>query len=265
MVIYECTVSGGEGDAATFVWRGGAFHCKHSSNENEIILISNHQSSPENASKSCNNGDIIGRSVTVKNTSYGINYTSQLYVSLTSDLVNSWIECVYDSGFNESLVGSLNITAGIYIMLMYVNFAIVIVQKTSYHVQNIMALRFVWLEINLTMAYHSPSELCPVPTEYNISWITDCPESRLFFNWRQAISHCSPLGYFVTTLNCGSCPNTTTHNNITCTNPPTDGSTCNITIRAEVHEDIINDPQNFSIQPKCLIIQGKLHYTGLSF
>ena len=45
------------------------------------------------------------------NTSYGFSYTSQLHVTLTSDLVNSWIECVYDNGLNEALVGSLNITA----------------------------------------------------------------------------------------------------------------------------------------------------------
>ena len=116
------------------------------------------------------------------------------------------------------------------------------------------------------MAYHSPSELCPVPTEYNISWMTDCPESHLFFTWSQAVSHCSPLRYFITTSNCGSCPNTTTHNNISCTNAPTDGSMCNITIQAEVHEDVTSYQQQFSVQPKCLILQGKLviRNTGLS-
>ena len=110
VVIYECTVSGEEGDtAATFVWRGGAFNCKHS--PNQITLLNNRNSSSENFSHSCNKGDIIGKNIRVENTSYGFSYTSQLLVTLTSDLVNSWIECVYDNGLNEALVGSLNVTA----------------------------------------------------------------------------------------------------------------------------------------------------------
>ena len=109
-MLYECTVSGGEGDAALgIVWRGGAFNCKQS--KNEIILLYN---SPQNVSKSCNDGDIIGRSVIVENTSNvnGSNYTSQLHVSLTSDLVNSRIECIRDNGNEEARIGSLNVTAG---------------------------------------------------------------------------------------------------------------------------------------------------------
>ena len=132
-MIYECTVSGGEGDTAvTTVWKGGAFHCKDS--PNVITLLYN---SPQNVSQSCNNGDIIGRSVKLENTSYGINHTSQLLVTLTSDIVNSWIECVDDNGFNEALVGSLNITAG---KLLSVNLPILaiiyMVHCQVYHVKN---------------------------------------------------------------------------------------------------------------------------------
>ena len=120
VVVYECTVSGGEGDAATIIiWRGGAFNCERS--PNEITLLYNSHSLTENVSQFCNNGDIIARSVKVENTNYGLSYTSQLHVSLISDLINSWIECVYDNGFNEALVGSLNVTAGIKVILVSYN------------------------------------------------------------------------------------------------------------------------------------------------
>ena len=100
-------------------------------------------------------------------------------------------------------------------------------------------------------------ELCAIPT--NISWVADCPESSVFFNWNEFVSHCdSPTAwYFITTSNCGSCPTTTTHNtvnNITCTDAPSDGSPCNITIQAEVHENIISRPQQLSIQTDCPLI-----------
>ena len=117
MVIYECTVSGG----LSIVWRGGAFHCTSGVNENEITLLNNRQSSSKNVSQVCNNGDIYARSIKVENTSYGINHTSQLNVTLTSVLVNSTIECIHDDGTNGDVVGSLNITAG---KLLFVNLQI---------------------------------------------------------------------------------------------------------------------------------------------
>lgn len=62
---------------------------------------------------SCNNGRIQGFVVRVENDSISpINYTSQLEVTLTSDLINKNIECVLDNGISETVVGSAIITAG---------------------------------------------------------------------------------------------------------------------------------------------------------
>ena len=94
-------------------------------------------------------------------------------------------------------------------------------------------------------------ELCAIPT--NISWMTDCPESSLFFNWSQTISHCSPLWYFITTSNCGNCPATTIHNNISCTDAQINNNACQFTIQSEVRDNVTGHPQQFSLdlQPDC--------------
>ena len=81
---FECTVMTGVGT----IWRGSAFNCSNSSgSNNEIILFDgSHGSEPVTW---CN-GTIVGQVVEVQNGSY----TSQVDVTLTSDVIGKSIECV---------------------------------------------------------------------------------------------------------------------------------------------------------------------------
>ena len=105
IVTYECTVIGGQG--GTTVWTGSAFHCP--SSDHMIQLVHGHFASEKGSVRYCNDGDIVARGLRVENNSY----TSQLNVTLTSDLAGESIECFHDDGINFTTVGLLNITAGI--------------------------------------------------------------------------------------------------------------------------------------------------------
>ena len=96
-ITYECTIVGG---LAT-VWKGSAVDCK-----NEIVLLHSRFMS-DGTVRECNDGAIIGRSVTVANNDL---YTSQLMVRISSATVGKTIECFYDDGSTEQLVKSFIIT-----------------------------------------------------------------------------------------------------------------------------------------------------------
>ena len=54
------------------------------------------------------------------------------------------------------------------------------------------------------------------------------------FSWSAAASECSAVHYNILASNCGSCPTTTNHTTITCTDVPTDGSTCVFAVQTVV-------------------------------
>ena len=86
---YECTVTGG----ILTIWTGTAFECP--SINNEILLLHDTYGS---VSGSCNNGDIVARSLSAE----GNNYTSQLNVTITPETAGKTIEC-FGSGFSVTL------------------------------------------------------------------------------------------------------------------------------------------------------------------
>ena len=94
---YECTVVG----AGSTVWTGSAFSC--STSNNEITLLHSRFSSTQGDYGSCNNGDIVARSLSVE----GNNYTSQLNVTVTYDTAGKTIMCLYSDGYNDTLQLSL--------------------------------------------------------------------------------------------------------------------------------------------------------------
>ena len=70
------------------IWRGTAFSdCI--SDEQEILLIHLRFISNGGTNGTCNHGDIVGRSLGVE----GSNYTSQLDVTVTSDVIGKNIMC----------------------------------------------------------------------------------------------------------------------------------------------------------------------------
>ena len=82
-ITYTCAVSG----LGFTIWRGSAFDC--SAQQNRILL--RHMSFESGTMGSCNGGDIIGRSLGVSENVY----TSQITVSVTSNLIGRIIECAY--------------------------------------------------------------------------------------------------------------------------------------------------------------------------
>ena len=86
--MYECTVMGGVLGGAT-VWKGTAFDCPL----NEIALLHSRFTSANSIFGVCNNGAIVARSLPVE----GNNYTSQLNVTVTSDIAGETIMCVHDN------------------------------------------------------------------------------------------------------------------------------------------------------------------------
>ena len=68
------------------------------------------------------------------------------------------------------------------------------------------------------------------PNNLHISHI-DIGLVQLTFAWSPAVSYnCSAFHYNIQASNCASCPTTTNHTNVTCTNIPTAGSMCTFAV-----------------------------------
>ena len=97
-ISYTCVVNG----PGFTIWRGSAFEC--SAQLNRILL--RHASFESGTMGLCNDGAIVGRSLAVSD---GV-YTSQLTVSVTSNLIGRIIECSYSlTGATVSPINSTTI------------------------------------------------------------------------------------------------------------------------------------------------------------
>ena len=86
---YWCTVHG-EATGAT-IWNGTAFSgCQPDPDE---ILLQHSRFTTTGSTGICNNGSIVGQSLSVQ----GSNYTSQLNVIITPDTVGKTVKCAYDA------------------------------------------------------------------------------------------------------------------------------------------------------------------------
>jgi hypothetical protein len=83
ILTFECTIMTGKGT----IWRGSAFDC--ASSGNEIVLFNSSV-----GDETCNNEKITGQVIKRE----GDNFTSQLNVILSSNLMGQTIECVSDNG-----------------------------------------------------------------------------------------------------------------------------------------------------------------------
>ena len=54
------------------------------------------------------------------------------------------------------------------------------------------------------------------------------------FAWSPVASDCPAVQYNILASNCGSCPTTTSHTTVTCTNVPTYGSACLLSLATVV-------------------------------
>ena len=71
------------------------------------------------------------------------------------------------------------------------------------------------------------------PSNMHISHI-DIGLIQLTFAWSPVVPSCPSIHYNILASNCGSCPTTTSHTNVTCTDIPTDGSVCTFAVQTVV-------------------------------
>ena len=82
------------------------------------------------------------------------------------------------------------------------------------------------------------------PIELNFSNV-DYSSRELTFSWNPVGPDCPAIHYNILASNCGSCPTTTNHTNVTCTGVLLDGSTCTLAVQTVACENItgeISDP-----------------------
>ena len=83
------------------IWRGNAFSCASSTDEINLL-----ESGIAQAPATCNDGAIIGRVIHTDEAFY----TSQLSVTVSSDLIGKNVSCIQDDGSTAITIGSSIIT-----------------------------------------------------------------------------------------------------------------------------------------------------------
>ena len=103
MLTFTCTAVG----PGSTLWEGSAFEC----NENGDGILLRHERFATGVSGTCNNGAIVGRSLEVVDDCY----TSQLNVTVSSDLNNKTLVCTNSGNAGVNTIGStaLSIMQGI--------------------------------------------------------------------------------------------------------------------------------------------------------
>ena len=108
VLMYECTVM--STNAGFTIFKGKPdefFNCNGSSSNNGSLLSLPHGRFDQGVVEYCNNGAIVGMSLTFENGSY----TSQFNITVSSEqLAGGMIECLNDNGSHVSVVGAANIT-----------------------------------------------------------------------------------------------------------------------------------------------------------
>ena len=64
-------------------------------------------------------------------------------------------------------------------------------------------------------------------------------QGSLTFKWNSLDGNNSATSYNILASNCGNCPTTTNHTNVTCTDVPTNDGVCNFTIQILVCENYV--------------------------
>ena len=76
------------------------------------------------------------------------------------------------------------------------------------------------------------------PSEVSIN-LTDLDSRQLTFTWRPVAPDCPAVHYNILASNCGSCPTTTNHTNVTCTAVQTDRKTCTFALQSVLCGELV--------------------------
>ena len=69
----------------------------------------------------------------------------------------------------------------------------------------------------------------------------DLNSRQLSFEWRAVAPNCPAITYNILASNCGSCPTTTNHTTVTCTDMPINGNSCTFALETVVCGHIIGN------------------------
>ena len=84
----------------------------------------------------------------------------------------------------------------------------------------------------------------------SISNKNDYFSRKLTFSWSPVAPACHAIHYNILASNCGSCPTTTNHTNVTCTEVPTNDSTCTFAVQTVICGNIagnVSDSINITL------------------
>ena len=70
----------------------------------------------------------------------------------------------------------------------------------------------------------------PPPNAISLALVNFGPK-EITFSWNPVAPDCPAIHYNILASNCGSCPTTTNHTNVTCTDVPTDDIMCSFAIQ----------------------------------
>ena len=217
---YECTVVGDGG--GIIVWMGEFFSCPNGKREIELLHsdFTSGQARVYNT-QTCNDGNVMGRIIRAS-AENGV-FTSQLNVTLTSDTAGRSIVCAHDNGTTHT-IGSLNLTTG-------------------------LSLSLVWDRFLYHCIIHKSIDFASGSPPASISSATTLSQFYAIraFIWNAHSPGCSAIHYNILASNCGSCPTTTNHTNVTCTDVPTDGSTCTFAVQTILSGNITGESNQVSV------------------
>ena len=206
------------GGVAT-IWTGTAFECSFF---NEIVLRHSRFPSVSVVSVFCNNGATVARSLSVE----GNNYTSQLNVTVTLEKVGKTVECLRNNGTHDTLLIS-RVIPGLYFNCKLVKDLKQLITIGSFSPPNTLGIKNVELS-----------------------------RRQLTFTWSPVAPDCPAIYYNILASNCGSCPTTTNHTNVTCTDVPTDGSVCTFAVQTVACGNIsgnFSNPISINVYPTDII------------
>ena len=110
VVTYKCTTV----KVTTMIWRGSVFSVLCPRDVQELVVVYQDITFQDSGYiASCNGGAIRASSVRAETESADLVYSSQLNVTLTSDMIGKSIKCFVDDGTSEIIIDSLNIKDGI--------------------------------------------------------------------------------------------------------------------------------------------------------
>ena len=87
------------------VFQGNALNC--SSTNNEITLLHSRFNTSSGINGTCNNGEILGYSLPVTDSSEC--YTSLLCITVSPDMIGKHVKCAYDNGTTAKEIGSYTV------------------------------------------------------------------------------------------------------------------------------------------------------------